>query len=118
MHAKHFSAGFYHGRCCCSYPKSKRYKIMTFINPTMQYGIDSFTLHRWVLNDASGPFSNKGSSSSTTLTIQNTSNVNLGDVGLYSDCANFTQAGASGGWSASANNVGIPTSTTQVSVSL
>jgi hypothetical protein len=92
---------------------------MAFISPTTQYGVDSSTLHRWILNDASGPtFANKGSSSSTTLTIQNTSNVNLGDVGLYSDCANFTQAGASSGWSASANNVGIPTSTTQISLSL
>jgi hypothetical protein len=84
------------------------------------YGVDTFTLHRWQCNDASTPLLDVGAAAgaaNTPLAVQNGAQVNLGDVGLYCDAANFLQDGASGGYAKGVVATGTPVSTTLISLS-
>jgi concanavalin A-like lectin/glucanase superfamily protein len=92
------------------------------------YGVDSNTFHRWIMNDpavASGSvaFADTGTAADAALTVNYVLGTSLGtgfqQVGLYSDCySNDGQGGSSGGYSLSSNDVGIPATTTTLSLSL
>ena len=88
------------------------------------YGVDTYTLHEWLCNDAIGSATladvgtgGAGGAGLSPLTIQNTAQVNTGDTFLYCDATNFTQNGASGGYAKGAANTGAPVSTTLLSLS-
>jgi hypothetical protein len=90
----------------------------------LSYGVDTYTLHRWLCNDASGATTladtgtgGTGGTGLSALTIQNSAQVNTGDTFLYCDTTNFTQNGATGGYAKGAANTGAPTSTTLLSFS-
>lgn len=72
---------------------------------------DSFTLHNWVLNDSGSTYTDSGTGANASLTNITTPVVS-GEVGIFNDAAYFTPSSAA----QSANAVGTPTSTTQISI--
>lgn len=83
------------------------------------YGVDAYTRHRWLMNDAAGAtaFADTGTVP-LPATIQNTasSQGERARVGLYSDCAYFALQGSA--WGKTAVDTGAPAlSTTKISLS-
>lgn len=80
---------------------------------------DGYTLHQWLCSDTGSPLADTGTGANAPLTPQNTTYVYYSHVGLFHDCVSFhtnTSLTTSGGYATSSSNVGIPTSTTTLSL--
>jgi hypothetical protein len=76
------------------------------------YAVDSYTLHRWKMDESSGNFADTGSAANAALT-QFSGTPIYGELGPVSTCAYLGPASVEARSSA---DVGLPSSTTQVSV--